>query len=1122
MTSPSPSDPAPRFQRLRQLFEAAKERPPAEREAFVRRLAGADTSLAGEVIAMLRAEAADKTADLHAAGQAGMAQAANAIDPEDAPRDDGVQSTATADLLHNLATAPKLDTNRYQLEGEIDRGGIGAILRIHDRHLNRRLAMKVLLERRAPADDDEQKLAHQILGRFLEEAQVTSQLDHPGVVPVHELGLDQTGKVYFTMRLVKGNTAGEIIRLARAEEDGWTTTRVLEVVLKICDTMAFAHDKGVLHRDLKPQNVMVGKFGEVYVMDWGLAKVLGQPDKHVVQTEALQESRIDTARKRDAEEDGEGTMVTRDDHTLGTPSYMPPEQARGQVLDARADVYAIGTILYQMLTGSAPYVVSGLRQTAADIVRQVLAGPPKRIEDLAKDAPVELVAITEKAMQRDREQRYASAVELSTDLRAFLDQRSVKAYRTGALVELKLWVRRNKPLAASLAAAVLILVAGVVLSTTLANQKAAKARDFDQLASVVLHERVIAKEKNLYPAWPHKVAAMEAWLSDEVTPLLAMRADLIRTLAELRATALPYTDSDRLFDRTSHPRCAELEQLDQQIRVRSKSLELDTWQFRVDLDDIGRDERWMTVPTTSSWRTLKSGSSWEDQGVADFDGAAWYRCLMAPPSDASRWSVLIEGADDYCEVWCNGTLLGSMGDLAAQVSAYDTPASFDLPQPTSTVPVFDIAVRVVDWGGGGGLTRHVWLCASDRIFAISSMDLMSADQEQLQRNRKELDGILSRRRTWKFAGAATTFLHSTLKDILEKLNRLEENERAGVESRLHWAKNICEWSLHHPHARYEWDDVRSDLAVACAASPSPGAPYAGASIDLREEDIVGLVPIGRNPVSRLWEFYDLRSAWDGHCDPPELVIPTHDASGTIAVGEGTGIVLVLLPGGTCCLGSQASESGRPNFDPSAQSNEIIHTVSLAPFFMAKYEITQGQWARLWTFNEADRFPSFGAPGLVSMANPVENVTWTMCDRMLPSHGLQLPTEAQWEYACRAGTTTPWSFGFDMSAVSINANISDNDSFPQHAPVGSFLSNAFGLCDMHGNVCEWCRDWLQAYGEELAGEGLSSLVRISFRSARGGSFQSPAELARSASRHGYDPEFRSQYLGVRCIRKLHLE
>ena len=171
---------------------------------------------------------------------------------------DQVQSTATGELLARLATAPKLDAQRFVIEGQLGQGGMGAVLRIHDRFLNRRLAMKVLLERAEPRDEHERRLAHQLLGRFLEEAQVTSQLDHPGVAPVHELGLDQTGKIWFTMRMVKGRTASEVFADAFAGSQDWPLTRALEVLLKVCDTMAYAHDKGVLHRDLKPSNVMVG------------------------------------------------------------------------------------------------------------------------------------------------------------------------------------------------------------------------------------------------------------------------------------------------------------------------------------------------------------------------------------------------------------------------------------------------------------------------------------------------------------------------------------------------------------------------------------------------------------------------------------------------------------------------------------------------------------------------------------------------------------------------------------------------------------------------------------------------------------------------------------------------
>ena len=189
MTQPSDETSPSQFARIQALFERAWELPHDQREAFVRNAAGADAALARSVLDLL--------------ARAGVAP--TQVAPGAAPLgNDRVQSTATDELLAKLATAPKLDTQRYRCDGELGRGGMGLVLRYRDQHLNRALAMKVLLERPAPRDEFEAQLSRQFLGRFLEEAQVTSQLDHPGVVPVHELGLDHQGKVYFTMRLVKG------------------------------------------------------------------------------------------------------------------------------------------------------------------------------------------------------------------------------------------------------------------------------------------------------------------------------------------------------------------------------------------------------------------------------------------------------------------------------------------------------------------------------------------------------------------------------------------------------------------------------------------------------------------------------------------------------------------------------------------------------------------------------------------------------------------------------------------------------------------------------------------------------------------------------------------------------
>jgi formylglycine-generating enzyme required for sulfatase activity/serine/threonine protein kinase len=499
------------------------------------------------------------------------------------PAGERVQSTATGELMAKLAQAPKLDAQRFVLDGELGQGGMGLVLRVHDQFLNRRLAMKVLLQRGAPRDDDEKRLSHQLLGRFLEEAQVTSQLDHPGVVPVHELGLDQTGKVYFTMRMVKGRTASEVFADAFHRRGEWDLTRALEIVLKVCDTMSYAHDKGVLHRDLKPANVMVGRFGEVHVMDWGLAKVLGQQDRHDLRIRpdaSTRVSRLETARKRDAESDAGNSVVSMDGQQLGTPSYMSPEQARSEDLDVRADVYSIGAMLYELVTGSPPYLPRGLRKPAYRILDDVVEGPPSPITKLRQDVPAELCAVIDKAMARARSERYASTAALAADVRAFLAQRVVAAYRTGAWQETKLWVKRNRPLAASLAAAVLLLVAGIAVAASLARSEAQARQEATQraneVAALAAKDQVYAdlsrlreleaRAESLWPAVPSKIPELHQWLAD--FEVIAARGPAVAVeLATLRERALPASAAERAVAQSAAT--AELESLRDEYREAS-------------------------------------------------------------------------------------------------------------------------------------------------------------------------------------------------------------------------------------------------------------------------------------------------------------------------------------------------------------------------------------------------------------------------------------------------------------------------------------------------------------------------------------------------------------------------
>ncbi|MHC5211782.1 MAG: protein kinase domain-containing protein, partial [Planctomycetota bacterium] len=408
-------------------------------------------------------------------------------DPEDAP----LSSESSADpssfvfeVVRRLAGRGE-GYGRYTLKGEVARGGQGAILRVWDEDLRRHLAMKVTLgkvgETSGEKSGETPPVDSKTLGRFLEEAQVTGQLDHPGIVPVHELGLDDQGQVYFTMKLVKGQDLRTVFERVREGREGWTQTRALDALLRVCEAMAYAHSKGVIHRDLKPANVMVGKYGAVYVMDWGLARVMGQADRKDIRLQAaptLTESKVRSDRRDDT--DAESPLVTMDGDVVGTPSYMSPEQARGD-LDAMgpaSDVYSVGAILYHLLSGHMPYVPSGTRLNGHAIWGMVQLGPPAALHDVARGAPEELIAICEKAMAREIADRYPDMGAMAEDLRAYVEGRVVKAHRTGAVVELAKWVRRNRLLAASILVALLLGLGG--LGATSWVQSRAKGRLADQ------------------------------------------------------------------------------------------------------------------------------------------------------------------------------------------------------------------------------------------------------------------------------------------------------------------------------------------------------------------------------------------------------------------------------------------------------------------------------------------------------------------------------------------------------------------------------------------------------------------------------------------------------------------
>lgn len=356
---------------------------------------------------------------------------------------------------------------------------MGVVLRVRDRSLDRTLAMKRMLA--VPNADSGDATAAKF-GRFLEEAQITAQLDHPAIVPIHELGTDADGATYYTMKLVRGRELGEVFAMARRGEGGWNLPRALGVLVRVCQAVAFAHGKGVVHRDLKPANVMAGDLGEVYVMDWGLAKMTGHEDLRDIRLQ-LAESGIAGLQTIAVPRDDLGgaldtPLLTMDGAVVGTPAYMPPEQAAGRVseVDHQSDLYALGAMLYELVAGQPPYMPAGQRTTAREVLSRILTAPPERIRTVNKNADPELAAICEKAMAREKSDRYATAVDLAEDVQAYLDGRVVAAYEQGAWAEMRKWVRRNRGTAIAGAAAIVVALVGLGATIFIQSRAAEKQR----------------------------------------------------------------------------------------------------------------------------------------------------------------------------------------------------------------------------------------------------------------------------------------------------------------------------------------------------------------------------------------------------------------------------------------------------------------------------------------------------------------------------------------------------------------------------------------------------------------------------------------------------------------------
>jgi len=999
---------------------------------LVRRESGAETDL--ETLCQQRPEAALELRELHdqwarmqsIRRQVGLegslfarleTQFGSEVDPRVTLESQGQGSSGFSSHVLTRLESRGAASTRYRIQEEVAHGGMGAVLKVWDEDLRRHSAMKVMLGSDTALERaDRPMVTARQVARFLEEAQVTGQLEHPGIVPVHELGVDAEGRVFFTMKLVRGKTLRTVFAELARGDGSWTQARVLGLILKVCEAVSFAHSKGVIHRDLKPDNVMVGDFGELYVMDWGLAKVLDREDAkdlRLNQDAALAAGAVQSERHDQASDSPDSSFVTMEGDVVGTPAYMSPEQALGDVaaMGAPSDVYAVGAMLYHLLAGRMPYVRPGESAGNFAIWMRVRAGPPSALEEVAPNAPAELVAICERAMARDRALRYPDMAALASDLSAFLEGRVVRAYETGAWAEARKWVRRNRPLASAVAGAAILALAGLAgigyvqtkgreaerVQRERADAKAEEAERNERLAraetakvlrlsDVKVLQELKSRAAALWPPYPDQIPELKSWVT-QARSLMRNLPDHRTTLREMRSNAHGWSDAERARDRETHPRASELA--------------------------AKRAER---------------------------DG------------------------------------------LIAQLEQ-------------------------------GGLT--------DEARTVTEQRVAELDPEVVA-----LDELVQARRTWTFDTTEMQWQHDVLAELIADLEQLEVDLLAedavvpgqgwSIPRRLTFAQDLEAGFAEGGRYAQAWT----------SALPALRATYPG--LDLTPQ--LGLLPIGPDPASGLWEFAHLMTGEPAKRAP----------DGTLILTERTGAVLVLLRGGTFWMGAQKTDPRGRNYDPTANSDESpVHEVLLSPYFISKYELTQKQWLRL-TGSSPSTYPlgGSGATGL----HPVEAVSWLDCMKWLPRAGLALPSEAQWENAARGGTDTVWWTGSqreslrDSNAVNLAdqtaartgvlwVSIADwpelDDGYGPHAPVGTFAPNPFGLHEVIGNLWELCLDGYDGtfYQHSPRSDPVAPWKDAPGYVSRGGCFDSSAAQATSAVRLAATPQFADPTLGVRPVRSL---
>jgi formylglycine-generating enzyme required for sulfatase activity/serine/threonine protein kinase len=1051
-----------------------------------------------------------------------------------AARHQGADSWATQAGSVGAATSQGL---RFRILRPHARGGLGEVFVAHDTELNREVALKEIQDRYADRPDSR--------ARFLLEAEVTGRLEHPGIVPIYGLGTYADGRPFYAMRFIKGDSLQEAIERfhrpgAARQDPGQRSLQLRELLgrfVDVCNAIAYSHSRGVLHRDLKPGNVMLGQYGETLVVDWGLAKPLGKTAEAAGTGEG------------DLEPTSAGSATpTQMGQAIGTPAYMSPEQAAGRLgeLGPASDVYSLGATLYCLLTGRPPFTDNEMDQ----VLRKVQRGdflPPRQV---SVAVPPALDAVCLKAMALRPADRYGSARLLAQDVERWLADEPVGAYREPLRLRLARWRRRHPALVTGSAALVLTALVAVSAGYVLLAQEQGRTLQAQ-------NDRALAQVNALLEANPRAVPAL-------LEGLEPFRAQVLPRLRELRegpdlqerhraraALALLAVDPgqggylrERLLAEEVDPE--EMLLLREALRLHREGLTVELWS-EAERPGVKPERRFRALVALAGFDP--SSPRWAAAGAHVVEPL-----LKADALHVATWAEALRPV--------RGALL----------------------DPLATV--FRDRNRAAERRVAANLLREY---AADRPDRLTDL-LADADAQQFA-------VLLPKLR--EHGEAAVALLHQELERRpapdweeaqRDALARRQANAAAAL-LRLGQAERVWPLFRHSPDPR-----LRSYLLERLASLAVDGGLVARRleeepDVSARRALVLGLgeftgdelpAEVRSRLVPRLLQWYQddpdpgihgaidwlLRHGQEGPA-PRKLDWGQAAALGKIDAGlqgqtplagrrwyvNGRGQTLAVIPGPVEFL------MGSPAHEPGRFEVERLHRRRIGrSFALAMKPVTVAQFQEFLKAHPAVRH-SYIKQISPEAEGPIIMVTWyeaaqycrwlseregvpdeQMCyppvaviekskDGVAPLKlppdylartGYRLPTEAEWEYACRAGAITSRYYGQDEALLHRYAWYVHNAQ-SRSWPVGWKRPNDFGLFDMHGNVWQWCQE--SAWNYPQAGNGRPAedeedkrdIVDPLSRVLRGGAFDCLPGNVRSALRIVNRPTDLLSHVGLRVAR-----